>query len=661
MSDNVRILVVDSREGQASTICNAFQQKGVTAYRAPDIRKAFRIYRKETPQIILQTINEQNIEISLRFLERVKSIDLNTVFIILSATPSLHSVIRALKAGASDYLPEPVNLIELEHKINLVLDRKRVQRENTILSELAALHGVTLSFFATHRKDALLPQILDACLRITKSEIGSILLWQDSDSQLQPVLYKGPRPLMLKRKNTDFIRRLGEWSSMNNRSLLAVEGRVQSRTSIADCPDFDYSLLCLPFHAAERRFGSIILGRRGGAGPFTENDLRVAEVLVGQASIGFGNAQSYEMLSDRIENLREIQTFAESLMRLTERGQILDFVLASLLRAFGAEIAGVLAPVKRRYELHLSSIKKLSFSFTENIIDTILGGLTQNLRVPRGRVRTIHRMAAISKQSFLQQRLSRHSSFLICPLRNGEEWVGALYIGSSRKDAFDTNTRDQLSSVARQTTIALTNARLYEETRENHLRTIKALAIAVDAKDKYTRGHSENVMKFAMAITEEMGIIDARINEDVQNAALLHDIGKIGVPGTILNKPGKLTADEFNDVMKKHVILGASIVQEIPFLSELVPLVLHHHERYDGQGYPHNLKGDAIPVGARILAVADSFEAMTSNRPYRKALSRTEAVDQLTRNKGTQFDPFVVDVFLTVLTKKFPDNVTENA
>jgi putative nucleotidyltransferase with HDIG domain len=213
----------------------------------------------------------------------------------------------------------------------------------------------------------------------------------------------------------------------------------------------------------------------------------------------------------------------------------------------------------------------------------------------------------------------------------------------------------QISSIAHQTCVALTNARLYEEIKENHLRTIKALAIAVDAKDKYTRGHSENVMKYSLATTEEMGILDQKINDDIQNAALLHDIGKIGIPGHILNKPGMLSPEEFNGVMKGHVKVGANIIREIPFLKDLVPLVLHHHERYDGKGYPDGLRGEDIPVGARILSVADSFEAMTSDRPYRKALSLKTASHQLIISKGTQFDPYIVDFFIAMLKKKFPD------
>jgi putative nucleotidyltransferase with HDIG domain len=165
-------------------------------------------------------------------------------------------------------------------------------------------------------------------------------------------------------------------------------------------------------------------------------------------------------------------------------------------------------------------------------------------------------------------------------------------------------------------------------------------------------------MKYAVAMTEEMGIMDAKIVEDIQNAALLHDIGKIGIPGNILNKPESLTPEEFNGIMKNHVDVGANIIQEIPFLRDLVPLIRHHHERFDGEGYPSRIKGDEIPIGARILAVADAFEAMTSNRPYRKALSPREAIEKIRENEGTQFDPNIVVTFLKTLNRKFPELLT---
>jgi len=132
----------------------------------------------------------------------------------------------------------------------------------------------------------------------------------------------------------------------------------------------------------------------------------------------------------------------------------------------------------------------------------------------------------------------------------------------------------------------------------------------------------------------------------------LHDIGKIGIPGFILNKPGPLTPEEYNGIMKTHSTLGANIIRDVPFLKDLYHPILHHHENYDGSGYPDGKRGEDIPLTARIIHVADAFEAMTSNRPYRKSLGEIEAIKRLEREKGRQFDPVVVDAFISLAYKK---------
>jgi putative nucleotidyltransferase with HDIG domain len=208
-----------------------------------------------------------------------------------------------------------------------------------------------------------------------------------------------------------------------------------------------------------------------------------------------------------------------------------------------------------------------------------------------------------------------------------------------------------LSSIVSQTRIALTNSKLYNDMKENYIRTIKALAIAVDAKDTYTHGHSENVMNIAEEIAHEMGL-ESRKASSIRDAGLLHDIGKIGIPGYILNKHGSLTYEEFNGIMKTHSSLGANIVKDVPFLQDLYRLILYHHENYDGSGYPEGLKGEMIPLGARIIRVADAFEAMTSNRPYRTSLGKKEAIKRLKDGINAEFDPDVVDAFLRVAKKK---------
>jgi putative nucleotidyltransferase with HDIG domain len=186
-----------------------------------------------------------------------------------------------------------------------------------------------------------------------------------------------------------------------------------------------------------------------------------------------------------------------------------------------------------------------------------------------------------------------------------------------------------------------------QDNSTNILGTIHALAATVDAKDHYTYGHSEKVAKYATEIAQELGYSRDNL-ESVRVAALLHDIGKIGVPDHVLSKPGPLSNKEW-EIMRRHPDLGAAILKHIDAFKDCLGGVLHHHERYDGSGYPAGLKGDNIPLNARILAVADAYDAMTSERPYRCGkMTREQALSELRRCAGKQFDPIVVEVFVNL-------------
>jgi putative nucleotidyltransferase with HDIG domain len=179
---------------------------------------------------------------------------------------------------------------------------------------------------------------------------------------------------------------------------------------------------------------------------------------------------------------------------------------------------------------------------------------------------------------------------------------------------------------------------------DDPLRIIVALAIAIDAKDPYTRGHSVRVARYAAATAEELGLESQEI-ETILYAGLLHDIGKIGVSELILHKPTVLNVAEW-EAIRDHPVTGAKILEPIPSLRKVIPMVRHHHEHYDGTGYPQGISGDKIPLGARILAVADAFEAMTSHRPYRRAIYPAQAADILKKGMGKQWDADVLRAFL---------------
>lgn len=185
------------------------------------------------------------------------------------------------------------------------------------------------------------------------------------------------------------------------------------------------------------------------------------------------------------------------------------------------------------------------------------------------------------------------------------------------------------------------------ELDQTYIFTLRALVTALDTRDEETQGHSMRVVKYTLKLAELMGWTDKEELKVLEYGALLHDIGKIGIPDAILKKPGKLTEEEW-DVMKTHPGVGYKILNKIQFLEEASQIVLHHHEKFNGRGYPGGLAGEAIPAGSRIFAVADTVDAMTSERPYRKALSFEIAAEELEKFKGDQFDPQVVEAFFSV-------------
>jgi len=192
----------------------------------------------------------------------------------------------------------------------------------------------------------------------------------------------------------------------------------------------------------------------------------------------------------------------------------------------------------------------------------------------------------------------------------------------------------------------------HRQLKTGYIETIRALAEAVDAKDAYTRGHSERVGVYATKVAREMGMARERI-ERVYIAGLLHDVGKIGVRDAVITKPDRLTDEEYEEI-KAHPIIGARILEPISFLADVVPCVRHHHEWYDGstRGYPDQLRGDQIPLGSRVILVADTLEAMTSDRPYRKGLPLETVLAELHKYSGSQFDPVCVDAMLRLLNRE---------
>lgn len=237
---------------------------------------------------------------------------------------------------------------------------------------------------------------------------------------------------------------------------------------------------------------------------------------------------------------------------------------------------------------------------------------------------------------------------LIClPIRTQNKILGVLNIhAGSKEEAQDEKNQKLLAVLAAEIAISLEHYQLYSTMKNYSIEIIETLSRIIDAKDSYTADHAERAREKACKMAQALGLSQNEIMK-VEYGALLHDIGKIGISENILRKPSGLTDAEYAEI-KKHPEIGYKMIEPVAFLSDVADIVLAHQEWYDGTGYPNKLKGDEIPLGSRIVSIIDAWDAMVSDRPYRKALSKERAVKEIASGMGTQFDPAVAEIFLAL-------------
>lgn len=252
---------------------------------------------------------------------------------------------------------------------------------------------------------------------------------------------------------------------------------------------------------------------------------------------------------------------------------------------------------------------------------------------------------------FAQIKSFHFSSLMVYPLNSKYDSRGVLIcLKSDSKNGFLPPDKELFSIIGHQLSIILENYGLIEELENAHFESLKALASAIEAKDSYTSGHCDRLVDYSVLLADKLNM-SQNDRKQLRYGAALHDIGKIGIKDAILGKPGKLTPVEYEE-MKLHPRIGADILRKIKFLKPVAPIIYHHQECFDGTGYPEGIAGEKIPMASRIVAILDTYDAMTTDRPYRKALPAQTAINELIRYSGKQFDPELVKIFIEVIQEK---------
>lgn len=349
-----------------------------------------------------------------------------------------------------------------------------------------------------------------------------------------------------------------------------------------------------------------------------------------------------ESLTKKVLELATLYEMSRALGSTLEMDVLLESVLDSALRIFGVELGYVTLRDRETGRLELKVWRGGDVRPDEEALRSSMSEWV----VREGRPLIFNPTRGVAEDRV--DTITGALAALCVPLVSAEGTLGSVTVGSHDR-AFRFNSDDVrlLSTIANHVTIAIGNIELFSSLQEAYLATVRSLAAAVDAKDPFTRGHSDRVASYAVVIAERMGLShEQRIA--LEMAAYLHDIGKIGVKEEILLKPGRLTEVEMGQ-MRHHPLIGANILKPVGFPWPITPIVRHHHERWDGHGYPAGLRGEEIPLLARILTVADAFEAMIADRPYRKGRTMEDAIAELERCADSHFDARVVEAFVEAL------------
>ena len=529
--------------------------------------------------------------------------------------------------------------------------RKKNQYLDKRLFELSTLHHAGRAINSVLNLDQLYECIVDTAISMLGGvKRCSLLLVDTKTSEFLIKVAKGLDGGLLPKS-----RRVPLDSGVAGRVFASKESMVlndledETDTNLLESAQVVRSSLVVPIKRNESVFAVISASNRISGEPFTQRDLSMLDSLSLQAGIAIKNAKLYQDLSRKILELNTLHEVGKSLSVVLDVEKLLEMILDLTGRVLGGvKKSSLILFDEETGELNVKIFKGLQQE--QNPRPTKIGEGIAGKVFEQGEPIMINNVHGPDTQPegepYRGENLAKSS--LCVPLKAKEKTIGVLSVSDKLSgEAFEENDLHMLVTLASQIAITINNAQLYEDLEASYLSAVRALANSLDAKDAYTHGHSERVAQYSLEIGKKMRL-DPDTLKTLHIGALLHDIGKIGISEAIINKGSRLTDEEY-ELIKTHPVRGASIIEPAKFLKSKVPLIKYHHERYDGAGYPEGLAGDNIPLMARIVCVADSYDAMTSKRAYRDPIPRESAVKELVKCSGTHFDSRIVATFIEIL------------
>lgn len=544
------------------------------------------------------------------------------------------------------------------HVMEDITDRREAEDRIKAEAEInRALLNVSTAITTVFNRDEMLRKVLEVLQVIVDAERFAIFLWDKEQEAFLLNQSRGFSPAIISRLHRfKFNSEIPVINKLLKGEIVLINDAMMSSLIPSEIVKTCgmKSVLCVPVNTRDKVAGFITAERFTAKNPFGRREEVLLEGVSNQIAVAIENIRLYRDITDktvelsqRVETLKIMHEIDLNTLSISEESDLMETLLQLVSRIINVDVIIIAVTDYERngfvYKVGygLPIAKDTFFSFSDTCAYEV---------IQTGRYKFIQDLMLDCESLPFQKMLKENGyrSGIIFPLIAKGKIVGMFHVGSKKVGVFNTEHVSILDSLSSQIAVALDNMKLVNDLKEMFINITRTLSNIIDAKSPWTQGHSERVTKYALEIASEMGFSEKDLN-DLEIAGLLHDIGKVGTYDIILDKPGKLSGEELK-VIREHPGKGAEILTPIKQLHNIIPVIKYHHEYYNGEGYPDGLIGKEIPLMARILTVADTVDAMSADRPYRKGRSMYAIINELKRCSGSQFDPDVVEAFMKIKT-----------
>ncbi len=583
-------------------------------------------------------------------LELLKKTGIDLPFIIVSGTIGEESAVNALKAGAHDFIIKGnfarlIPAIERELK-EAAVRRERQERER----ELEAIALVSSRLRTARTFDEMLSQLLEQSLALVEGEAGSIWLYDPINEVIELKVQRGWNDQYLG-SSYKFGEGIPGQVVQRGKAIVSPEFRSDEHVSEENRREIPPGIggACVPLHTEDRIVGVMFINVTQPR-ELTIGEIRILNALAEIGGSSIHRMYLHEQMVKQLERLAALRSIDLAISSVFELQVTLTIVINEVVKQLQVDAANVLLIQAGKLEyivgqgFHTSNIEATSLRIGEGIVGRV---------VIERRVISIPNLSSADGKFRRAQLLADEGfvSYFAVPLIAKGEVKGVLEIFNRSRLNPNREWLDFLETLGGQTAIAIENSMLFQDLQRSNFElamayeaTIEGWSHALDLRDRETEGHTQRVTDMTLRLARKMGLSEERLVL-IKRGALLHDIGKMGIPDYILHKPEELTPEE-QAIMRQHPQLAYDMLEPIAYLRDALNIPYCHHEKWDGTGYPRGLAGTQIPLEARLFAIVDVWDAITTDRPYRKRWPQTQALEYIREQSGKYFDPQLVEIFL---------------